>query len=232
MHTLNLRLSGEEIAWIAGHAKDRFLIVDDILLPLCRQVAGAISFRESYRVSLRRRAVSGRCANYERLIAPYMGRSFTPAPHDENDPIAMCYTSGTTGRPKGVAYSHRSTCCIRWAFAFRSIGRSGSDVAGGDAHVPCQLLGDSARGHDAWLQAGDARQAAPCRRPSGSHRANAPTLSLGVPTIWLCIILAMERKAGAGAYPRGCAALSAAPRYRRALMRAFAQRRGVDPGWG
>jgi fatty-acyl-CoA synthase len=39
---------------------------------------------------------------------------FDYAPHDEDDPVAMCYTSGTTGRPKGVVYSHRSTCCTRW----------------------------------------------------------------------------------------------------------------------
>ena len=46
MHTLNLRLSGEEIAWIAGHAKDRVLIVDDILLSLCRQVAERYRFEK------------------------------------------------------------------------------------------------------------------------------------------------------------------------------------------
>jgi acyl-CoA synthetase (AMP-forming)/AMP-acid ligase II len=109
MHTLNLRLSGEEIAWIAGHAKDRVLIVDDILLSLYRQVAERYRFEKVIVFPFGGEPIPDDCANYETLIAPHLGKPFTPAPHDENDPIALCYTSGTTGRPKGVAYSHRST---------------------------------------------------------------------------------------------------------------------------
>src|SRR5512133_3523975 len=60
MHTLNLRLSGEEIAWIAGHAKDRVLIVDDISAVPLPPSRGALSLRKSHRVPVRRRADPGR----------------------------------------------------------------------------------------------------------------------------------------------------------------------------
>ena len=128
MHTLNLRLSGEEIAWIAGHAKDRVLIVDDILLPLYRQVAEHYRFEKVIVFPVRRRADSGRLRELRNADRATSGKAFTPAPHDENDPIALCYTSGTTGRPKGVAYSHRSTVLHRSRAACRTIGAlKGSD---------------------------------------------------------------------------------------------------------
>jgi fatty-acyl-CoA synthase len=85
------------------------LIVDDILLSLYRQVAERYRFEKVIVFPFGGEPIPDDCANYETLIAPHLGKPFTPAPHDENDPIALCYTSGTTGRPKGVAYSHRST---------------------------------------------------------------------------------------------------------------------------
>jgi fatty-acyl-CoA synthase len=104
MHTLNLRLSGEEIAWIAGHAKDRVLIVDDILLSLYRQVAERYRFEKVIVFPFGGDPIPDDCANYETLIAPHLGKPFTPAPHDENDPIALCYTSVIAPKPTDIAY--------------------------------------------------------------------------------------------------------------------------------
>src|SRR5215467_165563 len=106
MHTLNLRLSPDEISWIATHAQDRMLIVDDVLLPLAQQLKA--SFERIFVVPTTGAAVQAPYEDYEAFLAN-APRDFTPVPHDENDPVAMCYTSGTTGRPKGVVYSHRST---------------------------------------------------------------------------------------------------------------------------
>src|SRR5512145_2027891 len=108
MHTLNLRLSPDEISWIANHAQDRFLIVDDVLLPLYEQFKARAPFEKVIVVPLGRNAVAAPLVDYEAFLdaAP---ATFDYAPHEEDDPIAMCYTSGTTGRPKGVVYSHRST---------------------------------------------------------------------------------------------------------------------------
>src|SRR6478672_4783283 len=111
MHTLNLRLAPDEIGWIAADAEDRFLVVDDILLPLYRQFAGKHSFEKVIVFPFSGAPVdtSEEHLDYEALIAGADGDAFVYAEHDEDDPVAMCYTSGTTGRPKGVVYSHRST---------------------------------------------------------------------------------------------------------------------------
>jgi len=107
VHTLNLRLYPEDIAYIANDAADRFLIVDDILLPLLKQFIDRVSFEKIFVVPLTGQPVPAPFLNYEELLAPESG-DFTYPELDENDPAAMCYTSGTTGRPPGVVYSHRS----------------------------------------------------------------------------------------------------------------------------
>ncbi|MCL4185194.1 MAG: AMP-binding protein, partial [Burkholderiaceae bacterium] len=118
MHTLNLRLAPDEIGWIAHHARDRFLVIDDILLPLYRQFASHHAFERVIVFPFSGAPVATRAGDphdgepafddYEQLLAS-APPGFRCAEHDENDPVAMCYTSGTTGKPKGVVYSHRST---------------------------------------------------------------------------------------------------------------------------
>src|SRR5689334_24541415 len=107
LHPLNLRLHPDEIAWIANHAHDRFLIVDDVLLPVLEKFAGKVKFERIFVVRHPGESAQHGYIDYEDWLKRATG-SFTPPPLSENDGASMCYTSGTTGNPKGVLYSHRS----------------------------------------------------------------------------------------------------------------------------
>ncbi|MBA3391840.1 MAG: long-chain fatty acid--CoA ligase [Deltaproteobacteria bacterium] len=103
-HTLNLRLHPDEIAFIANDARDRYLIVDDVLLPLYEKVVASGARFERVLVV----GAHGTHESYEALLETATEQTTLPA-LAETDALGVCYTSGTTGKPKGVVYSHRST---------------------------------------------------------------------------------------------------------------------------
>ncbi|WP_324790180.1 long-chain fatty acid--CoA ligase [Streptomyces sp. H51] len=112
LHTLNLRLPAEQLAWIVGHAADKVVIVNGSLLPLLAPLLPRMTSVEHVVVSGPgdRSLLAGASANvheYEDLIAGKPAGYDWPE-LDERRAAAMCYTSGTTGDPKGVVYSHRS----------------------------------------------------------------------------------------------------------------------------
>jgi fatty-acyl-CoA synthase len=103
LHTLNLRLHPDEIAFIANDAADRMLIVDDVLLPLFDKiVAAGAKFERVFVVG-----ENGAHEKYEAFLAS-APQVALPA-LDERQELGVCYTGGTTGRPKGVVYTHRSS---------------------------------------------------------------------------------------------------------------------------
>jgi fatty-acyl-CoA synthase len=106
LHTLNLRLHPDELAYIVNHAGDRAVLVDESLLPLWDQVRPQVNVPTTIVVHASKPRTNGDL-DYETLLAASEPLPDLPEPH-ENDAVAMCYTTGTTGAPKGVLYSHRA----------------------------------------------------------------------------------------------------------------------------
>ncbi|MBS1788978.1 MAG: long-chain fatty acid--CoA ligase [Acidobacteria bacterium] len=114
LHTLNLRLSAADLEYIVNHAEDSVICVDDDLLPILEKLAGKIPavkhiivMNNTGNQASDALAASAKIHDYEELIAGEP-TEFTWPEIDENSPMGLCYTSGTTGHPKGVMYTHRS----------------------------------------------------------------------------------------------------------------------------
>jgi len=188
LHTLNLRLFPEQLAYVVNHGQDKVVIVDATVLPLLAKVAGELTTVEHY-VLIGDADTSGLgdvpVHRYEDLLAS-APESYDWPELDERTPMAMCYTSGTTGNPKGVVYSHRST----WLHSIASCTGNGFSLSERDNILPVvPMFHANAWGlaYSGWMAGADFvlpgrfLQAEPLARMISEL---APTVAGAVPTIW------------------------------------------------
>ncbi|HEV7862161.1 MAG TPA: long-chain fatty acid--CoA ligase [Acidimicrobiia bacterium] len=237
LHTLNLRLFPEQLTYIANHAEDRVILVDASLIPLLARVAAELKTVEQFVVVGEgdASALGDNVLSYEELLAAEPGGYDYPEV-DERSAAAMCYTSGTTGNPKGVVYSHRST------YLHSMAATSGTTFAltERDRILPIvPMFHANAWGlpYAGWMTGSDFVM--PNRFLQGEPlckliMAEKPTVSGAVPTVWNDILAYADKNkdnvdlTSLRLVPCGGSAVP------RSLMEAFQERHGVKiiQAWG
>ena len=196
-HTLNPRLFPDQIRWIMNHAQDRAVFVDPCFLPIIEKIAGSVeTLRQVIVLTDRANMPETKLPNavaYEEWLEEADG-DFAWASFDENTAAGMCYTSGTTGDPKGVLYSHRSNVMHAMIAALPdSMGISSRDVI-----LPVVPMFHA----NAWGlgQAGPmlgAKMVMPGARMDGASiyellDTEKVTFTAAVPTVWLMLLQHLE----------------------------------------
>lgn len=131
VHPLNLRFSPDELRFVVNHAEDKILIVDQVLLPLFEKFKSSVSVSRVIVIPQTDEPIPEGYLNYEDVLAAGDESEFQPFEGDENTAAFMCYTSGTTGKPKGLLYSHRSIMlhAISLMLTCAGVGITERDVA-------------------------------------------------------------------------------------------------------
>ena len=194
LHTINPRLHPDQIAYIANHAEDQYLFFDLTFLPLieavaaqCKTVKGFVLMADRDRMPTETRIPNLMC--YEDLIASSSDDYEWPL-FDENSAASLCYTSGTTGNPKGALYSHRSTVLHSYGSAMPNA----LNVSAADTVLPVvPMFHVNAWGLPYSVLLSGAKMVFPGAALDGKSlyelfESEGVTFSAGVPTVWLGLV--------------------------------------------
>jgi fatty-acyl-CoA synthase len=238
LHTLNPRLHPDQVTWIADHAEDQILFFDLSFLPLVEAIASRVSTVRAF-VAMTDRAhmpASAAIPNllcYEELVEAHSS-AFDWPEFDEREASSLCYTSGTTGNPKGALYSHRSTVLHCYAAALPdALNCCAADTilpvvpmfhvnAWGLPYIAC-MVGAKLVFPGPWLDG---------KSLHDLFEAEGVTVSAGVPTVWQGLLTHVESQGlKFSTMRRTIIGGSACPP---AMMRAFQERHGVQVlhAWG
>jgi fatty-acyl-CoA synthase len=238
LHTINPRLHPDQIAYIANHAEDQYLIFDMTFLPIveacaaqCKTIKGFIMMCDRDRMPAESKVPNLLC--YEDLIAASSDKYEWPL-FDENSASSLCYTSGTTGNPKGALYSHRSTLLHSYA----SIMPDAMNVSARDSVLPVvPMFHVNAWGLPYSVPLTGAKMVFPGAALDGKSiyelfESEGVTFSAGVPTVWLGLLTYVaQHDLKFSTFKRTVIGGSACPP---AMMKSFRQQYGVEVvhAWG
>ena len=228
LHTLNLRLHPNDLAYIANHAGDKAVIVDRSLLPVLEQFRERTQIEHVFVVE----------DSYEELLAGASAADWVEPDLDENEAAAMCYTSGTTGLPKGVVYSHRST--VLHALGVSANNPLGLGMSVNDTMLPVvPMFHANAWGYPYLASLAGSKLVYPGPHLDAESLLDdfvqeKVTWSAGVPTIWLGILNLLDANPGKWDLSHMKGMLVGGSAVPRSMIEAFGQRHGLTivQGWG
>jgi fatty-acyl-CoA synthase len=195
VHTLNLRLHPDELVYIVNHAEDRFILVDDVLLPLFEKIKDRVNPERVVVVPFGGSSAPENYLDYELLLRKSSGNPTYPD-LDESAAAGMCYTSGTTGKPKGVVYSHRTIALHSYSISLPD----NFSISRYDAVLPAMSMFHA----NAWglpyaavMNGSKLVFTGPNLQPESILdllSSEQVTVTGAVPTVWLGVIDALERQ--------------------------------------
>jgi fatty-acyl-CoA synthase len=233
-HTLNLRLHPDDLTYIASHGGDRVLIADKVLWPLVEAFRERVGFEHVVAVGAGETPEGA--IDYEDLLGSVSDADVEERDVDERAAAAMCYTSGTTGKPKGVVYSHRAIAIHTLAAAMAGV----LDISEKDAVLPVvPMFHANAWGFPFTCTLTGAVQVFPGPHLDPPSLLEAfvqegVTVTAGVPTIWMGILQTLDAQPDAWDLSKLRAMVVGGAAAPRSLIEGFEKRHGIKVvhAWG